>query len=83
MRDFDDFDRWERHAWETEIEMAVIQRAQQGDAESQYQLGLWHWEGDARLVKKDAARAVEWLGKAAAQGHAEAQKKLDEMRSEQ
>jgi len=123
LRDFDDFNRWEEHAWRTECEMEVIKRAQNGaqtstplrgvdepirrgvahrkrrqdeqkregfipssapgDAEAQYQMGCWHGEGGARLVEKDAAKAAEWFGKAAAQGHADARKKLDDMRSKQ
>jgi len=79
MRDFDDFNRWEEHAWRTECEMELINRAQNGDAEAQYQMGCWHGEGGARIVEKDAATAAEWFGKAAAQGHADAQKKLKEM----
>jgi len=38
MRDIDDFNRLEEHAWRTETEMLVIQNAQNGDADAQFQL---------------------------------------------
>jgi len=82
MRDFDDFNQWEEHIWTTEFERKIIRKAKDGDAEAQYQMGCWQWEGDACLVEKDTVKAVEWFGKAAAQGYADAQIKLKEMNIE-
>jgi len=83
MRDIDNFNRLEEHAWRTEGEMAVIQRAQDGDASAQYQMGRWHLEGGALLVKKDRAKAAEWFRKAAEQGHADAKEQVRVMNNEQ
>ncbi|HWP67695.1 MAG TPA: tetratricopeptide repeat protein [Rectinemataceae bacterium] len=51
--------------------------ARQGDAESQYLLGLMYKEGEG-LAKNDK-EAVLWLGKAAAQKYPEAQSALGDM----
>jgi TPR repeat protein len=83
MKDIDDFynfNKMEEYAWRTEGEMETIKKAELGDAEAQYQMALWHTEGSAIIVKKDNAKAAEWLTKAAGQGHEEAQKKLEELR---
>lgn len=50
------------------------QAAEQGDAESQYRLGLLYQEG--RVVQRDSDLAAKWFRKAAEQGHAKAQGKL-------
>ena len=47
------------------------QRAEAGNAEGQYLLGVMYAIGDG--VPKDAAKAFEWQQKAAAQGNADAQ----------
>jgi TPR repeat protein len=81
MKDFDEFnhhDRMEEYAWRTECEMETIKKAESGDAEAQYQMAQWHTEGGAILVKKNPAKAAEWLNKAAAQGHEKAKQKLAE-----
>ena len=51
-------------------------QAGQGNADSQYRLGLDYASGNG--VPKDAVAAVEWHRKAAEQGHAEAQFSLGE-----
>ena len=50
------------------------QKADQGDAEAQYQIGLLYLEGEA--VKKNEKLAAEFLQKATDQGHLDAQRKL-------
>jgi TPR repeat protein len=67
-----------------EEEFAVTKRkAEAGDAEAQFKLGKiyandgFYFDASgvliAPIIAKDAAKAVEWYRKAAAQGHAEAQ----------
>ena len=48
--------------------------AEQGDANSQYNLGLMYSRGEG--VKQDDVEAAKWFRKAAEQGEAEAQFKL-------
>ncbi|MCL2389948.1 MAG: SEL1-like repeat protein [Endomicrobia bacterium] len=49
--------------------------AEAGNAEGQFELGkMYYYSGTG--VKQDRAKAAIWLGKAAEQGHAEAQKML-------
>ena len=94
MKEFDEFrfNRLEERAWESERILAVWQKAQDGDAEAQYELGCYYIVVDAagnivltRDTKKagflnpDNAKAAEWLGKAAEQGHEGAKKKLAEL----
>ena len=57
---------------------ALLQRAQAGDAGAQHDLGTALAEGGFGL-QKDAAQAVQWFRKAAAQGHAAAQLQLARM----
>ena len=52
----------------------IKQRAEQGDAQAQYNLGTLYALGKG--VGRDFAQAATWLGKAAAQGHAQAQANL-------
>lgn len=47
-----------------------IEKAEKGDAYGQYRMGERYRDGDG--VPKDTAKAKEFFGKAAAQGHAEA-----------
>jgi len=49
-------------------DQATEAKAKAGDQQAQYDLGQLHWYGDT--VKRDAAKAVEWFRKSAAQGHA-------------
>ena len=51
--------------------------AEQGHAESQFDLGLLYTNGEG--VDKDHKEAVKWLRKAAKQGHVNAQKLLNVM----
>ena len=48
--------------------------AESGDAEAQYQLGLRYAKGDG--VEEDQWEAVDWLRKAAKQGHKPARDEL-------
>lgn len=50
---------------------AMRSQAEQGDAESQYALGLWYERGDG--ASQNAEEAAKWYLKAASQGHASAQ----------
>jgi TPR repeat protein len=50
---------------------AVRQKAEAGDAQSQYRLSIAYSNG--KYVKADDKKMVEWLRKAAEQGHTEAQ----------
>jgi len=79
MRDPDNFNRLEERAWRTESEMAVIEDAQNGDPNAQYQLGVWHYKGGAQLVEKDIVKALKWLEKACLQGHKKAQALFEEI----
>ncbi len=51
-----------------------LQRAIEGDAFSQYRLGMRYSTGEG--VAKDEQLAREWLGKAAMQGQTDAQEAL-------
>ncbi|MCX5825565.1 MAG: tetratricopeptide repeat protein [Deltaproteobacteria bacterium] len=51
--------------------ISVEKAAEQGDANAQYAVGVAHITGKG--LPKDDAAAVKWLGKAAAQGHRDAQ----------
>lgn len=53
------------------------QRAEQGDAESQYSLGINYYTGQG--VNRDLVVAREWFQKAAEQGQADAQYQLGEI----
>ena len=48
--------------------------AEHGHMDAQFMLGTSYYEGV--YTKKDVAKAIEWLSKAAAQGHADAAKNL-------
>jgi hypothetical protein len=49
----------------------LIRKAEQGDAEAQYNLGMLYYEGHG--VRQDYAAARQWWEQAAAQGNAAAQ----------
>jgi hypothetical protein len=60
-------------------ELTLKQRAEQGDAEAQFNLGLMY--GSGRGVEKDEKEGVKWIRKAAEQGFEPAKaffKKLSE-----
>lgn len=59
----------------------VRQKAEQGDAEAQFTLGQMYAKG--QVVKRDYAQARQWYQKAAEQGHADAQKALDNLNNGQ
>ena len=52
----------------------LLKKAEQGDAQAQYNLGECYADGAG--VAKDVAEAVKWYRKAAEQGHAPAQNAL-------
>ena len=49
-------------------------RAEQGNADAQYQLGLCYEKGQG--VKQSPKKAQEWYGKAAANGSSKAKQKI-------
>ena len=51
--------------------LTTKEKAEQGDKESQYQLGLMYYKGEG--ISKDLREAFTWLQKAASQDHAAAQ----------
>jgi TPR repeat protein len=68
----------QKGAQSADLLLSVLGKAAaQGDAESQYLLGLIYFVGRSDL--RDYAKARYWLGKAAAQGHAGAQYRLGQM----
>jgi TPR repeat protein len=77
MRDLDDFNSGEEQAWASEEVLETKDKAASGDAEAQYELGCYYVAGKS-FLKPDMELALEWLGKAAAQGHAGAKEKLAE-----
>ena len=58
----------------------LLERAQAGDAEAQFELGWMYYYGDG--VKQDSAEAVKWFSLAAGQGLAQAQHNLGWMYDE-
>ena len=54
-------------------------KAEEGVDYAQYDLGIRYLTGDG--VEKDPKVAEQWLKKAAAQGHADAKKKLEEIQA--
>ena len=52
----------------------ILIKAEQGDAEAQYNLGVSYYNGEG--VAQDYAEAVKWWRKAAEQGYADAQYNL-------
>jgi TPR repeat protein len=68
-----------RIVFDTDNYLAVSGQAKKGDADAQYQLGQWHYEGGNEAVEKDDAKAAEWFRRAAEQGHTEAQQALEAM----
>jgi TPR repeat protein len=57
-----------------ELIREIEQKAEGGDADAQYYLGLMYAGG--LVVHQDYARAFNWYSNAAEQGHAEASKAL-------
>lgn len=50
---------------------SIIQKAQQGDAEAQNEVGIWYFSGINSFEKNDSL-AVRWWAKSASQGNVEA-----------
>lgn len=57
-----------------------VRQAEAGSASFQYELGRRYLNGDG--VERDAAKAQEWFGKAAAQDHAQAKALLETLKRE-
>jgi TPR repeat protein len=55
-------------------------KAEEGDADAQYDLGC-EYMTSSKFVEKDFEKAAEWLGKATRQGHKLAFKALDQLKS--
>ena len=51
--------------------------AEQGEAVSQYNLGLMYEQG--RRIRQDKNEAIKWYRKSAKQGNKDAQKKLEQL----
>ena len=66
-----------RIVFDTDAYLAVLSEAKAGDADAQYQLGLWYYEGGNEAVEQDYQKAAEWFTKAAEQGFVKAQKTLE------
>ncbi|MCL2076455.1 MAG: sel1 repeat family protein [Betaproteobacteria bacterium] len=62
------------HAEELDYAEILTQRAESGDAEAQFYLGVMYESG--RVVPQDYRQAVDWYRKAAEQGNADAQSNL-------
>ena len=66
-----------RH-WEEEFIKSYLDLAEQGDAEAQYKVGLWYFQGRDH-VKQDYTKAADLFEKAAEQGNTIVLAKLGEM----
>lgn len=58
---------------------ALLARAEEGDADAQFQLGEAYRTGAGQGVSHDLKQAAAWYTKAAKQGHADAQYQLGEL----
>lgn len=56
---------------------ACLQAAQSGDAQAQYELGEFYYEG--KQTERDLSQALNYFEKASLQGHAQAQYRLGSM----
>lgn len=63
--------------WLQKAYTILHQQAQQGDADAQFNLGIFYKQGIS--VEADINEAFDWIYKAAQQGHAQAQAELAEM----
>lgn len=52
---------------------ALLNQAEQGNAEAQLRLGIAYLNGSSPIIEKDEAEAIKWLEKAATSGLAKAQ----------
>src|SRR5262249_44570886 len=57
-----------RPGWSSSECIDVLRRAERGDAEAQWVIGVWHRTGP--LARRNVARALFWFRQAAVQGHA-------------
>jgi hypothetical protein len=63
--------------FDTDDFFRISEGAKDGDADAQYQMGVWYLDGSNRLVREDKKKAVEWLTKAAEQEQEDARKLLE------
>ncbi|WP_271410595.1 tetratricopeptide repeat protein [Pseudomonas sp. Q1-7] len=61
----------------SEAVSACQQAAQSGDAEAQYELGEFYYDG--KRTPRDLAQALQWFEQASLKGHAQAQLRLGNM----
>ena len=59
--------------------LSVQGRAEGGDADAQYRMGVWYLDGNNSLVKPDKETAAGWFAKAADQGNDKAKNVLQQM----
>lgn len=69
--------RAKQYAADAKVTAAYQRRAEAGDAEAQYEVGLRCLDGKG--IEKSVAKAREWLQKAASQSHSKAKAKLAEL----
>jgi len=55
-------------------------KAETGDADAQYQIGIWQSEGGNEMVCMDNSQAIIWFRKAGEQGHEKAKEKFAELK---
>ncbi len=61
------------------FEITILKLAEQGDADTQFNLGMMYGEG--QNIRKDVEQAIKWLCKAGNQGHNKAKNHLKEVYS--
>jgi TPR repeat protein len=69
-----------RSVFDTEDFFRVYEGAEGGNADDQYQIGIWHLDGGNKMAREDEKEASAWLAKAAEQGHEKAQKVLAQIK---
>ena len=72
--EFDNVDEFDNEEEEKSEFEELLEKAENGDAESQYQVGLSYYTGDG--VEEDEEEAVYWYEEAAENGHVEAMYEL-------
>ena len=78
-RQFPEPSNWRQASPDQVRDLDTLQRdAKKGDAEAQYQFGIWY----QTRTPPDYAGAAEWYRKAAEQGHSSASKKLELLESQ-
>lgn len=68
---------------QTTLNDKVAQKAAKGDSQSQYQMGLRYYNGDAETqTKRDYNKAWDWFEKASQQGNSDAKYQIAVMYEE-